>query len=441
MERKLKAAGRLRFQGVIALLALVFATPIAFASTGSRAAPPPPTVTSPSPNSRLPDPRKVTIKGNGTSLAHVMLRIDVSHVANGRRVDAKRGNNRGNLGVSVPANGQGWQVEMELPKMDRGWVDVRYTITAQQFWNKERFQDHISGDGSTKVTFDVFPQAQPEPLPVAPPPPVIQTPTSGTLLRREPNIHITGTGTPGNQVHVSTQLFYAMESSPSHERKNGGISQKVTVEKNGTWQTYLGYGGFTEPTYVNARVRIVAKETHREKSSLVSHETIREVPVEVPAKRAPTQAEIRQAAIVSAVPADKVAEIQRREVMTSGVREALLRPMTRITAPANNSSVGETLNVSGTAAPGSNLQVGVKRVLQSARPEKGKPVVRRPAATQDLGTFTAKANSKGEWKIRAVALPAVRESANAPAIEITVVELLAGGKQSTPHTITVKQGR
>lgn len=441
MERKPKMAGRLRARGVAALLALVFAAPIAFASSSDRNPPPPPVVTSPTPNSRLPDPKIVTIKGLGTSLGNVRLRVDVSHVSNGKRVDARRGNNRGNLGVPVPSDGKEWKVDMELPKMDRGWVDVRYTITAQQYWNKERSQHHISDAGSTEVTFDVFPQAQPEPLPVAPPPPVIHTPTSGTLLKREPNIHITGTGTPGNRVHVATRLFYALESNPGYEHKNNGSSTTVDVDKSGKWQVHLGYGGFTEPGYVNARARIVAKEIHREKDSLVSHETIREVPVEVPAKRAPTQAEIRQAAIASAMPADKMAEIQRREVMTSGVREALLRPMARITAPADNSSVGETLNVSGTAAPGSNLQVSVKRKLRPASRAGGKPMPSRGGSAEDLGTFTARADSKGVWKIRPVTLPTVRDSANAPAIEITVVELFAGGKQSTPHTVTVKQGR
>lgn len=429
-------ASALGLRAMTALLVLMFAAPAAFADTTKSSVPPPPIVTSPTEGSRLPHPDKITIKGTAPGLTKVSAKVRVSHVRNGKRVDGQSVGPR----PATISNGQ-WQVDLGLPSMQRGWVDVRYTITAVQYWDKRPEQHHVTDKPSVETTLDVFPQAQPEPLPVAPPPPVIQTPTSGTLLKREPNIHITGTGTPGNQVHVSTQLFYALENEPSHERKNNGSSWKGDIDKNGKWQTHLGYGGFTEPGYVNARVRIVAKEIHREKDSLVSHEAIREVPVEVPAKREPTQAEIRQAAIASAMPADKVAEIQRREVMTSGVREALLRPMTRITAPADNSSVGETLNVSGTAAPGSNLQVSVKRVLQSARPEKGKPVVRRPAATQDLGTFTAKANSKGEWKIRTVTLPAVRESADAPAIEISVVELLADGKQSAPHTITAKQGR
>ncbi|MGV8940714.1 MAG: hypothetical protein ACOH1P_04140 [Lysobacter sp.] len=408
-----------------ALLVLMFAAPAAFADTTKSSVPPPPVVTSPTEGSRLPHPDKITIKGTAPGLTKVSARVRVSHVQSGRRV---YGHTVGPKGASV-TNGQ-WQVDLGLPSMQRGWVDVRYTITAVQYWDKRPEQHHVTDKPSAETTVDVFPQAQPEPLPVAPPAPVIQTPTSGTLLKREPNIHITGTGTPGNQVQVSTQLFYAVESNPKYEHKNPGSSWKGTIDKNGKWDTHLGYGGFTASDYVNPRVRIVAKEVHRESASLVSHETIREVPVEVPAKREPTEAETRAALIGQALPHNRVIEIDPR------ARDLLLRPASpRITAPADKSSVGGELNVSGTAAPDSNLQVSVKRRSRPVR-ESFKP---RPDSVQDLGTFTTRTGSNGEWKIRPVTLPPVRGSTNNPTIEVSVVELLADGNKSSPHTVTAQQ--
>src|SRR5690606_19765083 len=115
----------------------------------------------------------------------------------------------------------------------------------------------------------------------------IQTPTPGTLLKREGNFQVTGTGTPGNTIDVRTELIYATESNPTYEHKNSSAGNKATIDRSGNWTVTTSAPGYTEPDYVNARVVIAARERHREDQSLASHETLREVSIEVPPRREP----------------------------------------------------------------------------------------------------------------------------------------------------------
>ncbi len=423
-------------RGMIGVLLMAFAllVPVAAANSGDSPPPPPPTVTSPSADSRLPNPKKVTVRGTAPAFTKVSVKVGVTRVRNGKLVEER---SVGPRGMKV-SNGQ-WEVDMDLPDMQRGWDDVRYKITATLYWDKRPEQHLVSDKPSEATIVWVYPQAQPEPLPVAPARPEILTPSSSSLLQREPNFSITGTGTPGNQIHVSTRLHFAMENRPTYEFSPYGQSDKVTVDKSGKWGTVLGYGGFTEPGYVNARVRITVTESHRENHSLVSPEVVREVPVEVPPKgpsAPPTRAEIISNAVK--LPDHVIASSKRMDAMSAAERASLLkRPSPMVTSPDAHSAVSGSVEPKGTAAPGSNLQINVKRVASAPGRVRGKS---RPSmASQDLGTFTTTANASGDWSVSPVTLPTLKSDAMDVTVVVSVVEINADGSSGTAHTVTLKQ--
>lgn len=434
MSGQPKSTRRFRFRALTALLALLVAAPTAFANTNTANVPPAPTVTSPAAGSRLADPSKVTVRGGAPSFTKATVTVRVFHVRNGRRIDGGQHLTKG----ATVSNGQ-WQATFDLPRMQRGWEDVRYEISAVLHWDKRPEQHHITEKPSAATVVEVFPQSQPEPLPTAPPAPVIQTPTSSTILPADKQFVINGTGTPGNRVRVATELLYALDTRPAYEFKSNSASTTVTVGSNGAWQASAP-SGRTRDNYVNARNRITATELHRENNSLASNATIRDVPVEVPAKRALTPQEAARASVDAQIPAG-ITMSAREEARIAATRDALTRPAPKVTTPAADSRVNGTMEVSGTAAPGSNLRINVKRTIASRSRPGGKPVPPRSGAGDDLGTFTAKTNADGTWRIRAVTLPTIREMENAPDVDIvvSVVEVHADGSSGTPHTVSATQ--
>lgn len=427
-------AGRSRLGALAGLLALAFAAPGVSAQNNNTQTPPPPTITSPGDGSTLSSPDRVTVRGTAAALTKGSVKVKLTHLQGGKRVSPWGGTVERPFSVS---NGQ-WEVTLNLSpgKIQRGWQDVRYEISASVRWDKRPEQHHVSDASSRSASIEVFPPSQPDPLPTAPPAPVIQTPGTSTPLAHRTQFDATGTGTPGNRVQLTSVLLYALEGRPTYEHRDNTGSATPTVGADGKWRARLNAGN-AEANYVNARVRVTAKEIHRENSALVSPEAVIEVPVEVPEKRAPT---IQERALLPTG-----AGPIREPTLSAAQREALLHRRALITAPADGDRVSGTMQISGTAEPGSNLQVSVKRLLPSRAPARGgrpRPGSAGARTGQDLGTFTARANSSGEWRVRTATLPTQGADRDLE-IEISVVEVPAAGSTAPmhpPHTVIAIQG-
>src|SRR5690606_10208851 len=119
------------------------------------------------------------------------------------------------------------------------------------------------------------------------------------------------------------------------------------------------------------------------------------------------------------LPDHVIASSNRIGAMTPAERAALMRQVAKVTSPTDQSTVRGSVEPKGTAEPGSNLEVSVKRVGAPALRVRGKSSTK--PAVQDLGTFTTRANSSGEWKIRPVTLPALRNDSIDMNVIISVV--------------------